>query len=120
MRYLQGTKDYMLTYKRLDNLEVIGYFDVDYGGCPVDYKSTSCYVFILAGGAIPWKSAKQTLTATSTMEAEYIACYEAMHQAIWLKNFMEFTPEESISRPLTIYCDNSTIVSFSHNNKSTK
>jgi hypothetical protein len=25
LRYLQGTKHYMLTYKRTDNLEVIGY-----------------------------------------------------------------------------------------------
>ena len=33
MRYLQGTKDYMLTYKRYEQLEVVGYSDSDYGGC---------------------------------------------------------------------------------------
>ena len=33
MRYLQGTKDYMLTYKRSEQLEVVGYSDSDYGGC---------------------------------------------------------------------------------------
>jgi len=27
MRYLRGTKDYMLTFKRSDHLEVIGYSD---------------------------------------------------------------------------------------------
>ncbi|RVX20652.1 Retrovirus-related Pol polyprotein from transposon TNT 1-94 [Vitis vinifera] len=30
LSYLQGTKDYMLTYRRTDNLEIIGYFDSDY------------------------------------------------------------------------------------------
>ena len=33
MRYLQGTKDYMLMYRRTDNLEVIGYSDSDFVGC---------------------------------------------------------------------------------------
>ena len=32
MRYLHGTKDYMLLYRRTDNLEVIGYFDADFAG----------------------------------------------------------------------------------------
>ena len=33
MRYLQGTKDYMLMYRRANSLEVIGYSDVDFAGC---------------------------------------------------------------------------------------
>ena len=32
MRYLQGTKNYMLMCKHTDNLEVIGYFNVDFVG----------------------------------------------------------------------------------------
>ena len=30
MSYLQGTKDYMLIYKRTDQLEVTGYSDSDF------------------------------------------------------------------------------------------
>ncbi|PNX82538.1 putative retrotransposon Ty1-copia subclass protein, partial [Trifolium pratense] len=41
LRYLQGTKDYMLTYKKSDQLEVIGYSDSDLAGCLDDRKSTS-------------------------------------------------------------------------------
>ncbi|RVX18946.1 Retrovirus-related Pol polyprotein from transposon TNT 1-94 [Vitis vinifera] len=52
MRYLQGTKDYMLTYKRSEQLEVVGYSDSDYGGCLDSLKSTSGFVFMLANGAI--------------------------------------------------------------------
>ena len=33
MRYLQGTMDYIFMYRRTDNLEVIGYFDIDFVDC---------------------------------------------------------------------------------------
>ena len=52
MRYLQGTKDYMLMYKQTNNLEVIGYSDSDYVGCIDSRKSTSGYAFMLADGAV--------------------------------------------------------------------
>ncbi|XP_050945500.1 secreted RxLR effector protein 161-like [Cucumis melo] len=58
LRYLQGTKDYMLTYKRSDHLEVIGYSYSDFVGCVDTRKSTFGYLFLLAEGAISWKSAK--------------------------------------------------------------
>ncbi|XP_038973536.1 secreted RxLR effector protein 161-like [Phoenix dactylifera] len=45
-------------------------------------KSTSVYVFLLAGQVVSWKSQKQSITAPSTMAAEYIACFEATSQAI--------------------------------------
>ena len=71
MRYLQGTKDYMLTFKRSDNLEVIGYSDSDFARCVDSRKSTFSYLFMFDGGTISWKSSKQIITATSTMEANW-------------------------------------------------
>ena len=70
-------KDYMLTFRKSGQLEIIGYTDSDFAGCQDSWRSTSGYVFLLAEGAISWKSAKQSLVASSTMEAEFIACYEA-------------------------------------------
>ncbi|KAL4325263.1 hypothetical protein GQ457_11G002710 [Hibiscus cannabinus] len=86
LRYLKGTKEYMLTYKRSDHLEVIGYSDPDFAGCVDSRKSTSGYIFMFASGAISWRSVKQTLTATSTMEVEFVSCFEASSHGIWLKN----------------------------------
>ncbi|RVW65786.1 Retrovirus-related Pol polyprotein from transposon TNT 1-94 [Vitis vinifera] len=82
MRYLQRTKYYMLTYRRSIHLEIVGYSDSDFVGCLDNKRSTSGYIFILAGGAVSWKSIKQTLIASSTMEAEFIACYEASNYGI--------------------------------------
>ena len=69
MRYLQGTKDFMLTFRRSDSLEVTGYSDSDFAGCIDSRKSTFDYLFMLAEGAISWKSAKQTIIASSIIIA---------------------------------------------------
>ena len=52
LRYLQGMKNHMLTYKRSDHLKVIGYSDSDFAGCVDTRKSTFGYLFLLAEGAI--------------------------------------------------------------------
>ncbi|XP_068647065.1 secreted RxLR effector protein 161-like [Aristolochia californica] len=88
MCYLRRTKDYMLTYQRSDSLEIIEFFDSDFAGCQDSRCSTSGYIFMLGEGAISWKSAKQTLIASSTMAAEFIACFEASNHGIWLRNFV--------------------------------
>ena len=119
MRYLQKTKHYMLTYRKSDQLEITGYSDSDFAGCQDSRRSTSGYVYLLAGGAISWKSAKQTLIASSTMAAEFIACYEASNQGIWLRNFVTgLRIVDNIERPLKIFCDNQSAVSYSNNNRS--
>jgi hypothetical protein len=69
-------------YKRTDNLDVIGYSDSDFASCIDSRKLTSGYIFLMAGGAVSWRSAKQTLTATSTMEAEFVSCFEATSHGV--------------------------------------
>ncbi|KAJ9697292.1 hypothetical protein PVL29_009194 [Vitis rotundifolia] len=120
LRYLQGTKDLMLTYRRTNILDVVGFCDADFAGCIDDKKSTTGYIFVMAGGVVSWKSVKQTLTTSSTMEAEYVACYEACCHAIWMRNFISaLGVVDSISRPLKLFCDNSAAVAFSKNARST-
>ncbi|KAM1000142.1 hypothetical protein ACFX2A_006927 [Malus domestica] len=118
LRYLQRTKSYMLVYRSVENLELVGYTDSDFAGCLDDRKSTSGYVFTLGGAAVSWKSVKQKALATSTMEAEFIALFEATKKGLWLKNLITFMRlVDSISRPLVIHCDNKAAVFFSKNNK---
>ena len=72
----------MFTYRRPDHLEIMGYSDFDFAGCLDSKRSTSGYVFMLVGEVVSWKSVKQSLITTSTMEAKFIACYEASNQGI--------------------------------------
>ncbi|GJZ42119.1 retrotransposon protein, putative, ty1-copia subclass [Tanacetum coccineum] len=53
-----------------------------------DLKSQIGYVFVLNGGVIDWKSTKQSIFATSSTEAEYIAAYDASKKAVWIQIFI--------------------------------
>ena len=77
----------MLVYQD-ESLEPIRYTDSDFQSDIDSRKSTSGYVFTFGGGAISWKSVKQSSIVDSTMEAEYIAASEAAKEAVWLKNFL--------------------------------
>ena len=62
---------------------------------------------------------KQTLMATSTMEAEFVSCFKATLHGVWLKSFITgLRIVDSIQRPLRLYCDNSAIVFLAKNDKS--
>ena len=108
----------MLTFKKTDQLEVVGYSDSDLGGCMDTRVSTFGYVFLLAGGVISWKSKKESITTASTMEAEFVACFEATTEALWLRNFISgLGVVDTITRPLKLYCDNTAAVFFSKNDR---
>ena len=72
LKYLKRTRDYMLVYQS-ESLEPIGYTDSDFQSDIDSRKSTSGYVFTFGGGAISWRSVKQSSIADSTMVVEYIA-----------------------------------------------
>jgi hypothetical protein len=111
----------MLTYKKTDNLEVTDYSDSDFTGCVDSQKLTSGYVFTLINGAILWKSSKERLTTSSMIYVEFIACFEALGQVIWLKIFIpNLRVIDSIHKSLTMYYDNKGAIFFSHNKKSSE
>ncbi|KAJ9551163.1 hypothetical protein OSB04_015208 [Centaurea solstitialis] len=71
LRYLKRTSDLELTYNTHPGI-LEGYSDASWIDNSSDSKSTSGWIFTLAGGAISWASKKQTCIAHSTMEAEFI------------------------------------------------
>jgi hypothetical protein len=93
----------MFTFKKSDNLEIIGYSDFVLSGCVDSKNFTSCYIFMLVGELISWKSAKQFITESSTMQVEFVTCYETTDQAVWLKNFVHgLQVIGSVARQLTL------------------
>ena len=81
LKYLKRTKDYMLVDSS-GSLKTLGYTDSDFQGDIDLSKSTSGYLFTLNGGAICWRSVKQTCVANSKTEAEYVAASEAAKEAV--------------------------------------
>ena len=87
MKYLRGTINYGILYSGFP-VVLEGYNDAKWISDLDEIKSTSGYVFTLRGGVVAWKSSKQTLIVTSTMESEFIALESAGKEAEWLRNFL--------------------------------
>ena len=80
-------------------------------------KSTSGYIVMFAGGALSWRSEKQTLIPTSTMKVEFVSCFEATSHGVWMKSFIYgLRIVDSIPRLLKIFCDNLAAVFLAKNN----
>lgn len=54
--YVKNTINYGLTYSRDAEVTPLAYVDADYGGCRDTRRSTSGFVFLMAGGAVTWSS----------------------------------------------------------------
>ncbi len=102
LKYLNYTKYYKITYKGQG--ELAAYCDSDFAGDPKDRKSTSGYIILMGNDPICWQSKKQSVVATSTAEAEYIAMSECVKKALNLRNILKelFNYE----KPFKIYTDN--------------
>ncbi|GJV95528.1 putative reverse transcriptase domain-containing protein [Tanacetum coccineum] len=60
--------------------------DSDYGGSNLDRKSTTGGCQFLGQRLISWQCKKQTIVATSTTEAEYVAAANCCGQVLWVQN----------------------------------
>jgi len=78
-----------------------------------DWKSTSSYVVLFAGGAVAWSAKKQSTITLSTAEAEYIAATHIAKQVLWHRTFCEELgiPQPTIS---IIFCDNQAAIMIAH------
>ena len=108
LRYLAGTRNFEITYRKSSTSSgansTYGFSDAAYGNTD-DLKSTSGYVFLAEGGAITWRSKKQTTIALSSTEAEYVALSEAGREACWLRNLYEELGYKQMN-PMLIKGDN--------------
>ncbi|GJV15306.1 retrovirus-related pol polyprotein from transposon TNT 1-94 [Tanacetum coccineum] len=71
--YLKGKPTLGLWYSRDSPFELVAYTDSDYAGATQDRKSTTGGCQFLGNRLISWQCKKQTVVATSTTEAEYVA-----------------------------------------------
>jgi hypothetical protein len=107
LKYLKRTKEMFLVYGGAEELIVKGYTDASFQTDRDDSCSQSGFVFLLNGGAVSWRSSKQSTVADSTTEAEYIAVNEAAKEAVWMKKFIrDLGVVPSIQDPIEIFCDN--------------
>jgi hypothetical protein len=119
LKYLNGTRTFGITYRinnqtLSDNTTPKVFADADYANCPTTSRSISGYLILLCNGPVVWYSKKQSTTAQSTAEAEFISANICARMVVWMRKFLA---DLSISQvnPTTIFEDNEACISLANN-----
>jgi hypothetical protein len=117
LRYLKGTMSLGIHYTRYPRV-LEGYCDANWISDADEIYATSGYVFSLGGGAVSWKSCKQTILTRSTMEAELTALDTASVEAEWLRELLMDLPVVEKPIPaISMNCDNQTVIVMVNSSK---
>nr|GEV65996.1 hypothetical protein [Tanacetum cinerariifolium] len=87
-RYLNGHPKLGLGYPKENPFDLVVYSNSNYGGATQDRKSTTGGCQFLGRRLISCQCKKQTIVATSTTEAEYVAAVSGCGQILWIQNQM--------------------------------
>jgi hypothetical protein len=107
LRYLKGTATFGLTYT-CDNANpdlLTAYADADWASCTETRRSYMGYLFMLAGGAVAWKSSQLKSVTTSTCESEYVSASKASDEIVWLRRVLADAGAAQ-TRPTPLFEDN--------------
>nr|GEZ15535.1 hypothetical protein [Tanacetum cinerariifolium] len=83
-RYLKGKPHLGLWYLKDSPFDLVVYSDSDYAGASLDRRSTTGGCQFLRCRLISWQCKKQTVVATSSTEAEYVAAARCCAQVLWI------------------------------------
>ncbi|KAJ0532496.1 putative RNA-directed DNA polymerase [Helianthus annuus] len=114
LRYIKGTKEHGIIYRRQGGCKITGYSDSSFGVNTDKGKGTTGLVFYFGESPITWCTQKQQTVALSSCESEFMAATAAACQALWLKRLLsEITgwKEEKI----TLRVDNVSAIALMRN-----
>ncbi|KAJ4723417.1 Retrovirus-related Pol polyprotein from transposon TNT 1-94 [Melia azedarach] len=114
LRYVKGTIDLGLLYKKNQENKIVGYCDADYAGCRDTRRSTTGYVFNFGSTAVSWSSKRQPTVSLSTTEAEYRASAMAAQESTWLMQLMKDL-HQPIGKVVELFCDNQSAIRLAEN-----
>ncbi|CAI7810190.1 unnamed protein product [Closterium sp. NIES-54] len=79
-----------------------------------DSSSVGGYICVVGGGPVSWRSKKQTETALSSVESEYMAMFHGVKEVIWLRRLLEeIGQEQKVTTPL--FCDSKGALGMARN-----
>ena len=106
VRYVSGTTDYVLKlYPDMHkDLNLTGSVDTDYAGDRETRRSVGCTILMLDGVLIHYHSRQQTITATSSTEAEFYGIGSGLLELIFVLNMLI---EMKLNPVSTLLCDSS-------------
>ncbi|CAI7783029.1 unnamed protein product [Closterium sp. NIES-53] len=108
LRYLHGTKDYVLNLGGPSLPLLSGYSDSSWADSRPDRRSSQGYGFSLGSGLISWRSTRSSAITLSSCEAELYAATMAAQEARWLTFLLEELGAPQLCP--TIWCDNASTI----------
>ena len=141
VRYLAGTKDKGIIFKKPKSINIECYVDADFAGLhgvedpnnPISVKSRTGYIISVGGCFILCKSQLQSTIALSTSEAEYGALSQSMRAVLPIRDTLLevivnvdgvdsngvsiFDRESLLCFKTTFFEDNATALSLANNQK---
>lgn len=117
LRYLRGTSDRKLCYRKCDeNLGIQAHSDANWAADVNDRQSTTCYCISLtqARTLVSWKTKRQSIVALSTCEAEYIALAATIQECLYLTRLLDGINNHLYALP-RVYEDNQGTIALAKN-----
>jgi hypothetical protein len=114
LHYLQGTLHYGIRLLSRSSLNLYGFSDADYVGCPDTLRSTTGYSIYLGANCISWTSKKQLTISRSSAEAEYRAMASAATKLTWISYLLRDIGL-TLHHPPTLFCDNNSVLHMTVN-----
>nr|GEV68830.1 ribonuclease H-like domain, reverse transcriptase, RNA-dependent DNA polymerase [Tanacetum cinerariifolium] len=110
LHYVNGTKDYGITYKHNGGNKIHGYSDSSYGVNTQEGKGTTGIIFYYGESPINWSTQKQATVALSSCESKFIVAT----QALWLKRLLSKLTHSEKDK-VTIRVDNKSAIALMKN-----
>nr|GEX64568.1 hypothetical protein [Tanacetum cinerariifolium] len=113
-RYLKGKPHLGLWYPKDSPFDLVAYSDSDYAGASLDIKSTTKGCQFLGCRLISWQCKKQTVVATSSTEAEYVAAASGCKSYccfVWLFDAAELMLLADVTRLQALVDKKSVVIS---------
>lgn len=114
LRYLRGTINHGIFLSSSCSLQLQGYTDSDWAGCPTTGRSTTSYFTMLGASPISWKSRKHPTVSRSSAEVEYKALANFTAELQWLSYLFRDLGVPFIAL-IPVYCDNQAAIHIAEN-----
>ncbi|XP_039133201.1 uncharacterized mitochondrial protein AtMg00810-like [Dioscorea cayenensis subsp. rotundata] len=114
IQYLKGSIRRGIFFPSSSMLNVKGFTDADWAGCPDSRRSTTGWCMFLGDSLISWKCKKQDRVSKSSTEAEYRSMSTACSEIVWLQRLLDEL-RVKLNEPTQLFVDNMSAIQIANN-----